>query len=162
MRWGYSQLRHRVPYTMFLFGFDLSSIEGDLGVDFSQYSSNSLPILSVVVGVGLTVSLGRSRDCWMIYRGPCFLAVVWFGSSPPPPPSPPLPSGSSTGDTQEDWERGVGVEGEWVGWGRSQIIRPQESVVLYKSFFFKILWPPLSRILSPPLFAQHGVRNKNM
>ncbi len=28
-----------------------------------------------------------SREYWMIYRGPGFLAVVWFGSSPTPPPS---------------------------------------------------------------------------
>ncbi len=38
------------------------------------------------------------------YRGQGFLAVVWFGSflahSLPPPPEV-----SSTGDTQEDWER---------------------------------------------------------
>jgi hypothetical protein len=32
-----------------------------------------------------------------IYRGPGFLAVVSFGSSPTP--SPPLPSVNSTGDT---------------------------------------------------------------
>ncbi len=30
-----------------------------------------------------------SREHWMIYRGPSFLAVAWFGSSPTPsPPSP--------------------------------------------------------------------------
>ncbi len=41
---------------------------------------------------------------WMIYRGPYFLAVVymkWLLSHPPPP----VPLESSTGDTQEDWER---------------------------------------------------------
>ncbi len=32
------------------------------------------------------------RECWMIYKGPGFLAVIWFGSSPPPSPS--LPSAS--------------------------------------------------------------------
>jgi hypothetical protein len=26
------------------------------------------------------------REYWMIYRGPSFLAVAWFGSSPTPPP----------------------------------------------------------------------------
>ncbi len=40
----------------------------------------------------------------MNYRGPSFLVVVWFGSSPNPYPLP-LPSVSSTCDTQEDWER---------------------------------------------------------
>ncbi len=34
----------------------------------------------------------------LIYIGPGFLAVVWFGSSP-------LPSVSLTADTQEDWEK---------------------------------------------------------
>ncbi len=43
------------------------------------------------------------REYWLTYRGPGFLAVIWFGSSPTP--SPPLPSVSSTGDTQEDWEK---------------------------------------------------------
>jgi hypothetical protein len=43
------------------------------------------------------------RDYWMIYKRPGFLAVVWFGSSPPSPPLPP--SVSSIGDTKEDWER---------------------------------------------------------
>ncbi len=28
------------------------------------------------------------RDYWMMYRGPDLLAVVWFGSSPPPHPLP--------------------------------------------------------------------------
>jgi hypothetical protein len=39
---------------------------------------------------------------YLLDRGPSFLAVVWFGSSPTPSPTPP--SGSSTGDTQENWE----------------------------------------------------------
>ncbi len=26
----------------------------------------------------------KVRQYWMTYSGPCFLAVVWFGSSPPP------------------------------------------------------------------------------
>ncbi len=33
-----------------------------------------------------------SREYWMIYRGPGFLAVGWFGSSPTP--SPPMQSAS--------------------------------------------------------------------
>jgi hypothetical protein len=39
----------------------------------------------------------------MIYRGPGFLAVAWFGSSLTP--SPLLSSVGSSDDTQEDWER---------------------------------------------------------
>ncbi len=73
------------------------------------------------------------REYWMIYRGPGFLAVVWFGSSPS------LPS-SSTGDTQADWER------ETAGWGGGG---GRESLVLYKSF--NNLWPrPPKRL--PVLF----------
>ncbi len=59
----------------------------------------------------------------MIYGGPGFLDVVWFGSSPTPLP---LPSVSSTGDAQQF----AGGRGG----GRSQIIRRRESLVLYKSF----------------------------
>jgi hypothetical protein len=67
-----------------------------------------------------------------------------FDFAPPPTPFLPLPSVSSTGDTQEDWERETswrerGAEG--VG-GRSQTMRRRESQVLYKSF--NTLWPHLS------------------
>ncbi len=34
----------------------------------------------------LTVQTAWTRQYWMIYRWPCFLAVVWFGSFPPPLP----------------------------------------------------------------------------
>jgi hypothetical protein len=36
----------------------------------------------------LTPFISLPREYWMIYRGPGFLAVVWFGSSPPLPTSP--------------------------------------------------------------------------
>ncbi len=74
------------------------------------------------------------REYWMIYRCSVFLAVVWFNSSPTPS-SPPLPSVSSTSDTQEDWERETTFWREkGGGWVKSQIIRPQESLGLYESF----------------------------
>ncbi len=57
----------------------------------------------------------------MIYRGPDFLAVIWCGSSPPPPPRDTLLTGEGG-----------------RGWARSQIIRPQEILVLYRSF--NTLW----------------------
>ncbi len=52
-------------------------------------------------GIGLSYRPARLQDCnllwntkyWTIYRGPGFLAVVWFGSSPSPPL--PLPSATS-------------------------------------------------------------------
>jgi hypothetical protein len=51
----------------------------------------------------------------------------------------------SEGDTQKDWERETTCwrqRGVGLGCARSRIIRPQESLVLYKSF--NTLWPPLS------------------
>ncbi len=67
-----------------------------------------------------------------------------------PTPPQPLPSVSSTDDTQEDWQR-VNTcrrEREWKGWARSRIMRPQESLVLYK--LFNTLWyrPSLYGILT--------------
>ncbi len=62
------------------------------------------------------------------YKGPDFLAVVWFGSS-----HTPSPLNSSTEEIQEDWEIETTCWQERV-WGRSQIIRQRESLVLYKSF----------------------------
>ncbi len=32
----------------------------------------------------MCLSWGGSRECWMIYRGQGFLAIVWFGSFPTP------------------------------------------------------------------------------
>ncbi len=82
--------------------------------------------------------LDTKAECWVIYRGPCFFAVVLFGSSrpPPPPPPPPILPVSSTGDTIEDWEIETiwWLERGWRGWVRSRIIRPQESLVLHKSY----------------------------
>ncbi len=74
----------------------------------------------------------------MIYRGPCFLAVICFGSSPNP--FSPFPSVSSTGDTQEDWERETSCwrERRRAGERVSRIIWSQESLVLYEPF--NILW----------------------
>jgi hypothetical protein len=50
----------------------------------------------LLLGGSLRYSL--SREYWVFYRGPGFIAVLWFGS-------PPLPSVNSTEDTQDDWER---------------------------------------------------------
>jgi hypothetical protein len=57
------------------------------------------------------------REYWMICRGPGFLAVVWFGSSPTSPFL--LPSVISTGGAQKEWERETtaGVKGGRGGGG---------------------------------------------
>ncbi len=44
-------------------------------------------------------AMAGHREYWIIYRGPGFIAIVWFGSSPNP--FPPLPSQSFTADTQK-------------------------------------------------------------
>jgi hypothetical protein len=84
----------------------------------------------------------------MYYRRPGFLAVVRLTSQHPPS----LPSASSTGDTQGDFERETtcGRESGREGWGKGQIIRRRESLVLYNRL--NALWyhPPYSEFLTPP------------
>ncbi len=73
-----------------------------------------------------TCSNHHTREDWMIYRGPGFLAVVY--DSAPRPPLPHLSSASCLSiDGRAYW---LGVR----GWAWSRIIRPQESLALYKSF----------------------------
>ncbi len=71
---------------------------------------------------------GSESTYCTIYREPDILAVVWFNSSPIPST---LPSVGSTGDAQEDWERETTCWRERE-WGRSQIIRRRESLILFK------------------------------
>ncbi len=71
-----------------------------------------------------------SREYWMIYRGPGFLAVVWIGSSTSPSPKP-LPSATCLSfsvflcDAGRAYRRERGRK----GWERSQIIPWRESLV---------------------------------
>ncbi len=71
----------------------------------------------------------RSTEYWMIYRGPVFLAVVWFGSSPTP--LPPSVSKISQPFCVSTIELTDGREGK--GWESSQTTRQWESLVLYIS-----------------------------
>ncbi len=61
------------------------------------------------------------REYWIIYRGPSFLAVVWFRLLPHPFSPSARPR-----------KRDNLLSGR--GWGRSQVLRRRESPVLYKSF----------------------------
>ncbi len=67
----------------------------------------------------------------MIYRGPDFLTVVWFGSSPTLSPPPSL-DWRHTGRLRkrDNLLTGAGGGEEWAC---SRIILPQESLVLYIS-----------------------------
>ncbi len=78
----------------------------------------------------------RCKEYWMIYRGLCFLVVVWYGSSPKP--SQPLPSVSSIGDTQENRERNTTCS-------RQPNHLRRESMVLYKSF--DTLWLDVTDVI---------------
>ncbi len=51
------------------------------------------------------------REYWKIYRGPGYLAVIWFGSSPAPPPLPSVSSGNTQEERQLAELRGGGGEG---------------------------------------------------
>ncbi len=82
----------------------------------------------------LSLTMLWRREYWRIYRGPAFLAVGWFGSTPPF--TPPLPS------VRLSLFRSLPVcrrpslltrEGD-KGWPKSQIIRPRESMVLCALF----------------------------
>ncbi len=96
-----------------------------------------------------------TNSCWNLYQNsggiqcqqnawPTAERIEWFEedwafsrSYELAPPPPPLASVNSTGDTQEDWEKRETTfwwEGRRKRWGRSQIIRRRESLVLYKSF----------------------------
>jgi len=80
-----------------------------------------------------------SRENWMIYKGPGFLAVVGFGSSPTPLPALFPVSKLDRRHTGRHWKRDNLRTGEGGrGWRRSQIRRWRESLFLYKSF--KTLW----------------------
>ncbi len=77
-----------------------------------------------------------TREYWMIYRGAGLLGSGLPDSAPRPPPCPSLPSASFSlsvflSVAGPSYWRGVG-EGSWWAW--SQIIRPRESLALYKSF----------------------------
>jgi hypothetical protein len=73
--------------------------------------------------------MGQTKEYWMIYRGPGFLDVVDFGSSPAPSLNPVSKLQRQHAERLRQREEGVGL---------SQIIRRLENLVLFKSF--NILW----------------------
>jgi hypothetical protein len=89
----------------------------------------------------------------MIYRGPNFFAIVWFSSSPIPFPHLPCASCLSFSVFMcivgQAYRRERGSRG---GWGRSQIIRRPESLVLYKIIQYSLI----SSIYPPKPERRHG------
>jgi hypothetical protein len=83
--------------------------------------------LEIFQGWRLYVLVLMSRAYLMIYRGPGFLAFVWFGSSPIPSPLPAAICLSVA--VRAYWRE----KGGW-GWWSSQIVRRRESLALLKSF----------------------------
>ncbi len=81
-----------------------------------------------------TSLIAVGREYWMIYRRPGFLAVVWFG-----PPRPSSPFLLLSRQEARPATHGKTCWREWGGegrgwWGRNRFVRPQESLVFYKSF----------------------------
>ncbi len=75
----------------------------------------------------------REYPTELIYRGPGFLAVEWFGSTPTPL-SPCHVSKLDRRHTRLLRKRLNLLTGGQRGWAWGRIIRPLESLVLYKSF----------------------------
>jgi hypothetical protein len=88
----------------------------------------------------------RIKEYWMIYRRPGFLTVVWFWLLPPP--HFPLQiiqyslyqmvfgGGAKSCDGEKAW---LSIDHSILSvrdslWGRSQIIRQRESLLLYRPF----------------------------
>ncbi len=82
---------------------------------------------------GWVRKLSREREYWIIYRGPGFLAVVWFDSTSTPSPLPPFPLASCFSFSVFLCVRRPSLLTGEGGGGLSRNIWPQESLALYKS-----------------------------
>jgi hypothetical protein len=80
----------------------------------------------------ILLQLSYIREYRIIHRGSGFLAIVWFGSSPTP-----FPLSHEQVVSLSDFQCVADSPVELTdgrGWARSQIIRPLDSLALYKSF----------------------------
>ncbi len=103
-----------------------------------QHIISHISFLSTVDGKRISTT-ACVIEYWMIHRRPGFLAVVKFGSLPPPPLlHPPLPLASCLSFPVFLIKGGGGAK----GLARNQILRPQEILALYKPF--NTLWPVFS------------------
>ncbi len=131
-------VRTVVCVAVFLVSFSLHILSKFFIIFLGSFYSCIHPHLECTVQKTSLYTLSAvGREYWVIYRGPGFLAVLWFGSSPTPFPLS-FRSASCLSFSvflcvadQACW-RPTGERGR--GWARSRIIRPQESLVFYKSF----------------------------
>jgi hypothetical protein len=72
------------------------------------------------------------REYWTIYRGPGFFDIVWFSPSLPPAPLPPFSKFFSLPVCRRS-SLPTRKGGESC-WGKSQIIRRWQGLVIHKSF----------------------------
>jgi hypothetical protein len=91
----------------------------------------------------------------MIYGGAGFLAVYDSAPRPPPPPSPV--SNLPIFLRLPVWSSLLPGEGG-AGWARSRIIRPQESLALYKSFNTLLISPHRKNRARPETLHIQGER----
>ncbi len=84
----------------------------------------------------------EAREYWMIFRGPGFLAVVCFGSSPTPSQLSQEARTATRRKSEKERQLADGRRGG--GWGRNQIIWQRESLVLYKSMNHWSYYRPLT------------------
>jgi hypothetical protein len=87
--------------------------------------------LERVMGDQLTSRTDNTREYWMIHKESVFSPANDL--APPPPPTATLPS--SLFLSLPGCRRSSLLIREGWGWWRSQIIRPRESLLLYKLFY---------------------------
>ncbi len=111
-----------------------------LGFFFTYYGMQAVLIF-------LCENIHWSRYYWMVYIGPSFLAVVWFGSPPHPLP-PPLPSASCLSFSVFLC---VAYRAYWRERSGKGVIRRRESLILYKSFITLCIAHTTEKLLGQPL-----------
>ncbi len=131
----HSTTRRQTPYSSSSQGSQVNTLVYlcRLSTDTNHSDSYWHTLYSCMRGEEARSKYNHIKEYWMFYRGPGFLAVVRFGSSPLPLQSTSCHSSSVLCIV---CRRSNLLTGE--GGGKDQVIRPKESLVLYKSF--NILW----------------------
>ncbi len=98
-------------------------------------------------------------EYWIINRGQCFLAgrMIWLFGHPLSPSLVSKLGRRHTGRLRKRDNLADGRGGGWRGRAWSRIIRPQESLVLYKSF--NTLWPAVYSKICKCNFLVSGCMN---